>query len=133
MIDDKLEQGVFKIFRMTHEGELTWQPKPLPGALEKAEQTAVPSYFESEYQGRRLALFQRHATDCKHLADRIGRQAEDWQYPAQLALIGENGELLFEFPWSRMVQDLFDAVRYKTSPVDDFLDQLLKPELANEK
>ena len=133
MIDDKLEQGVFKIFRMTHEGSLVWQRKLPPSLMQKNLQSTIHAYFEAEYQGRRLALFQRHTLPCKQLASLDRTPQEDWRQPAQLALLDNAGELLFEFPWSRQVQDLFDAVRYKASNVDDFLDQLLKPETANEK
>ncbi|MEO7493482.1 MAG: hypothetical protein ABIV04_00935 [Massilia sp.] len=131
MIDDKLEQGVFKIFRMTHEDRLGWRCKPAPDRLRQASQSAWPLYFETEYQGRKLALFQGGGLRGEQCAPSGGAAPYDWRACAHLVLLGDNGELLFEFPWSRQVQDLFEAVRYKASKVGDFLDALLKPESAN--
>lgn len=52
-------------------------------------------------------------------------EALQWTESDRLVLLDEDGELAYSFPRSRVIRDLLDAVRYKTSGVDQFLDELL--------
>jgi hypothetical protein len=136
MTDSKIDQAVFKIFRMTHEGRLDWDHTPAPRLWQQNSDSVFPNYFEALHQGRKLALFQRRerlGAEAKQMANLFGEPANEWGGSVHLALLGKNDELLYEFPWSRQVQDLFDAVRYKEANVDEFLDELLKSEPASEK
>ena len=126
MNNDRLEQAVFKIFRMTHEGQLLWDRKPAPMGWQRATDSVFPVYFEAKYQDRTLALFQERFPSENAYGERDG-----WALTSRLALLGNNREILFEFPPSRQVQGLFDAVRYKEANIDQFLDELLKPEPVN--
>lgn len=136
MSDDKLDQAIFKIFRMTHDGTLSWEHKKAPELWQKANEVVYPVYFETLYQGRKLALFQQSSalTEMARLVKRAMNESIDERSSSiHLALLGNNDELLFEFPRSRMIDDIFSAVRYKEANVDEFIDALLKSEPASEK
>ncbi|MES2351183.1 MAG: hypothetical protein V4641_26720 [Pseudomonadota bacterium] len=136
MSDDKIEQAIFKIFRMTHEGILNWTTKPAPCLWTHGTDSVFPLYFETLYQGRKVALFlerRRTSTLEKMFPRNIGDDQGDWSQFIRLALLGDNDEIMFEFPWSRQIKGLFDAVRYKESNVEEFLDELLKVESIGEK
>lgn len=136
MSDNKLEQAVFKVFRMTHEGALTWVHKPVPRLWQEGSNEIYPIYFETTYQNRKLALFERRSRVSglgKQWATITGRAVDDWAQSAHLALLGGNHEILFEFPASRQIEDLLETVRYKEANVDEFVDALLTSEATNEK
>jgi hypothetical protein len=136
MSESRIDQGVFKIFRMTHEGELSWEHDAAPRLWQQNTDAIYPIFFQTQYEGRKLALYQskeRQSHLQRNLADLISGESNEWSDSVHLALLGNNDELLFEFPRSRVIRDLFNAVRYKEANVDDFLDKLLKSEPANEK
>ncbi|MDL2358420.1 MAG: hypothetical protein QFF03_24495 [Pseudomonadota bacterium] len=136
-MSDKLDQAVFKIFALTHQGQLDWRNKPAPAMWQQATDSVYPFYFEAIHEGRTLALFEerfkRRDFPNALVAAAMGGELGGWERKVHLGLLGENDELMFEFPWSRQLQGLFDAVRYKEANIDDFLDKLLKSEPANEK
>lgn len=136
MSDNKLDQAVFKIFRMTHEGKLRWVHKPAPAMWRRVDNSVYPIYFETHFQGRKLALYESWSKTGereKYVKEFTGEPVNDWNNSIHLALLGDNDELMFEFPKSHQIQDMFKAVRYKEANVDEFLDQLLKSEPASEK
>lgn len=131
MSDEKLEQAVFKIFRMTHEGALVWSMKPPPALWTQGTDAVIPLYFETVYHGRKLAMFQerrRSAVSFRQTAWTAGESPDGWSQRIRLALLGEHDEIMFDFPDSRQINGLFDAVRYKESNIEQFLDALLNTE-----
>jgi hypothetical protein len=136
MSESKLDQAVFQILRMTHEGQLVWRHEAVPGAWLQGTDDAYPIYFEAEYRDRKLALFQRRRRTnpiFKRVAEVAGGAVEEWNQSTHLALLGNNDEILYEFPSSRPLHDLFDAVRYKEARVDEFLDELIGSNVTSEK
>ncbi|WP_296000544.1 hypothetical protein [Rugamonas sp.] len=120
MNDEKLEQAIFQILRMTHLGEIKWVRRSAPRNLGIGTDSVFSSYFETEYMGQRLALYQQRFRFFS-----IEIEAERWSERVILALLTDDGELQFEFPQSSQVHDLFETVQYKTSNVDGFLQNLL--------
>lgn len=136
MSDDKIEQAVFKIFQMTHLGQLEWIQKAAPKSLHAGTDSVFPYYFETQFQGRTLALFsERYRTRERLAASNLGlatlfedADKERWIDKNVLALLSDEGQLAFEFSSSRQVRDLMSTVRRKASGVDQFLDDLLNTE-----
>lgn len=130
----KLDQAVLQILTLTHEGRLTWKHKAPPARAQLCGDVVSPLYFEAEYQGRKLALFERprrFGGESKPGLFFVGAPADEGGESCHLGLLGDNGELLFEFPRSRQIRDLFETVRYKESNVGAFIDELLKSESAS--
>ncbi len=136
MSDSKLEQAEFQIFRMTHEGELIWTHRNAPQSWRQGTDDAYPLYFEATFLGRKLALYQKRwktSAAQRSIAELMGEPVENWIQTAHLALLGDNDEILYEFPRSGQINDLLDAVRYKEARVDEFLNALLTPDATSEK
>jgi hypothetical protein len=135
MSEDKFEQATFKIFQLTHEGKLNWEKMSAPDLWGKGSDSVYPLCFATIYQGRKLGLYQRRKPKgfqskgaVRVWADMFADDKSDWQQEVRLALLGDSDEIMFEFPPSRQVNALFDAVRYKEANVEGFLDELLKTE-----
>lgn len=138
MTEDKLDQAILKIFNLTHSGAIDWHKSSPSASLVEGADSVISQYFEANYQGRKLGLFherfRRETSDvamARAIAELTGSLAGDptrWGERARLVLLYDDGELAYAFPQSRVVKDLLEAVRYKTSGVDKFLDELLNTE-----
>lgn len=136
MSDAKLDQAVFQILRLTHEDKLNWENKRPPALWRENTDDVYPIYFETKHQGRKLALFQKRSKvdeTERYIAHMTNQPVDDWTQSLHLALLGGNDEILFDFPWSPQVSDLFQAVRYKEANVDEFVESLLNLKATGEK
>ena len=135
MSDNKFDDAVLKILKLTHLGVLSWVKESPPQALIDSTDSVISSYFESEYHSRKLALFhqRRRRTGMEeYLAKNslVSMFSEDdkWVEIDRLVLLHDDGEIAYSFPPSRVVRDLLLTVRHKTSGIDQFLDELLNTE-----
>jgi hypothetical protein len=134
MSDSKFEQAVHKVFELTHLGEIVWTKKSPPKSLTMGTESAFPLYFEATYQGRQLALFeerfyQAHSDVAKAAARMFGESGRDgWREKAVLALLDDDGDVVYEFPSTRETQALLRTVCHKESKVENFIDELLNKE-----
>lgn len=138
MSEDKFDQATLKIFKLTHSGAIEWEKSSPPESLIRGTDSLVSPYFEANYQGRKLGLFhERFKRDAESVAmaktiagltGNMGSDTSQWGDRARLVLLYDDGELAYSFPYSRVIKDLLETVRYKTSGVDEFLDELLNTE-----
>ncbi|USX28671.1 hypothetical protein NHH73_10465 [Oxalobacteraceae bacterium OTU3CINTB1] len=135
MSDNKFDDAVLKMLKLTHLGVLSWVKESPPQALIDSTDSVISSYFESEYHSRKLALFhqRRRRTGMEeYLAKNslVAMFSEDdkWVEIDRLVLLHDDGEIAYSFPPSRVVRDLLQTVRHKTSGIDQFLDELLNTE-----
>lgn len=119
---DRFERGVFQIFRLTHLGEMQWSRKNPPQSLTGGTNSVFPYFFEAEYGGKRVGLFQERYRYA------ISETEERWGERVGLVLLDSAGDVEFEFPLTPFTNDLFEAVRIKESNVDDFLNVLMQSE-----
>ncbi|MYN25595.1 hypothetical protein [Duganella levis] len=138
MSDDKFQEAVLKILKLTHFGDLSWTKATPSKKLTEGTDSTFPLYFEAEYLGRKLGLFQerRRRTPTEvYIAKQtvaltlVPTDVESkWVEIPCLALLDDDGAVAYSFASSREVRDLLETVRYRTSGVDQFLDELLKTE-----
>jgi len=135
MSEDKFDQAALKIFKLTHLGKIEWVKATPPKSIVEGIDWIFPLYFEGKYQSRKLGLFRERvrltgtaAKSAWALASMADGETLNWAESDRLVLLDEDGELAYSFPHSRVIRDLLDAVRYKTSGVDQFLDELLNTE-----
>ena len=135
MSDNKFDDAVLKILKLTHLGVLSWVKESPPQALIDSTDSVISSYFESEYHSRKLALFhqRRRRTGmeeylAKHSLAATFSEDDKWVEIDRLVLLHDDGEIAYSFPPSRVVRDLLQTVRHKTSGIDQFLDELLNTE-----
>lgn len=133
---DKLSEAVLKILMLTHQGALLWEKESPPEVMTRSTDSAIAVYFETNYGKRRLALYrERVPLEPRHMTmDALSAflsakpDVAKWQERDRLALLHNDGTIAYEFPPSREVRDLFESVRYKTSGLDQFLNDLLNIE-----
>lgn len=135
MSDNKFDDAVLKILKLTHLGVLSWVKETPPQALIDSTDSVISSYFEAEYHSRKLALFhqRRRRTGMeeymvKNSLAAMFSEDEKWVEIDRLVLLHDDGEIAYSFPPSRVVRDLLQTVRHKTSGIDQFLDELLNTE-----
>ena len=136
MSDNKFDDAVLKILKLTHLGVLSWAKETPPKVMIESTDSVISSYFEAEYQSRKLALFheRRRRTGMeeymakKSLAAMFVGSDDQWVEVDRLVLLHDDGEIAYSFPPSRVVRDLLQTVRHKTSGIDQFLDELLNTE-----
>lgn len=138
MSEDKFNQAILKIFKLTHLGVIEWVKATVPKSLSQGSDSVFPLYFEAEYQGRKLGLFRERlrrnvvaSATMKTVAAYTGegiKEGLQWVDSDRLVLLDDDGELAYSFPHSRVIRDMLETVRYKTSGVDQFLDELLNTE-----
>ena len=65
---------------------------------------------------------------AKHSLAATFSEDDKWVEIDRLVLLHDDGEIAYSFPPSRVVRDLLQTVRHKTSGIDQFLDELLNTE-----
>ncbi|MTV41486.1 hypothetical protein [Duganella radicis] len=137
MSEDKFDQAILKIFKLTHSGVIEWSKSTPPESIAGGSDSVISVYFEATYQGRTLGLFHERFRRqggtlgmARTIAELTGIAADSsqWGERARLVLLYEDGAVAYSFPYSRVTKDLLETVRYKTSGVDQFLDELLNTE-----
>ncbi|HEX8405217.1 MAG TPA: hypothetical protein VF670_11410 [Duganella sp.] len=136
MSDNKFDDAVLKILKLTHLGVLAWIKETPPKALIESTDSIISSYFETEYHSRKLALFHQRSRRTgmddymvrKSLLPTFTSSDDKWVEMDRLVLLHDDGEVAYSFPPSRVVRDLLQTVRHKTSGIDQFLDELLNTE-----
>ena len=132
MSEDKFDQAILKIFKLTHLGKIEWDKVTPPKSVVEGREWVVPLYFQACYQDWQLGLFRervRHAAGMRSaLAALTNSEVPEGIETDRLVLLDGDGEIAFSFPHSRVIKDLLETVRYKTSGVDQFLDELLNTE-----
>jgi hypothetical protein len=134
MSEDKFDQAILKIFKLTHLGKIEWGKAAPPKSVAEGRDWVLPLYFQAEYQDRKLGLFRERVRQSLAVRSAWALAAikegdvPEWTEIDRLVLLDEDGEVAFSFPHSRIIKDLLETVRYKTSGVDQFLDELLNTE-----
>jgi len=94
---EKLIEAIVRLIKGTQEGEITWVVEKQRPRME----------YETNYKGRRLRLYE----SAHDLPD--------------LEIIDDNGFTLWTFPRVSGLDDLLSSVRYETTGVKNFLDEII--------
>ena len=128
MSETKFDEAVLQILRLTHDDKVLWASKRPPALWRNTTDDVYPIYFEAKYKNRKLALYQKRSRvdeTEKYVARMTNQPVDEFVQSLHLALLGDNDEIMFEFPRSSQISDLFQTVRYKEAAVDEFVDLLL--------
>jgi hypothetical protein len=116
------ETVILKLLKETQKGELAWKrcnPESGFSYLFRATDDQVDAVFYAEKSGQHLALYEqkyRHFTD------------EDvffWSSRYCLDVVSSSGEMLWQFPGSQYLSDLYSAAQYSAANVPSILDALM--------
>lgn len=108
---DKWIEAIVKLKALTQSGQLKWTARD---SARSASGEGGPHYF-SEHGGKILRLRRAYEREW------------DQELP-RLEFVDAEDRSLWTFPYSEALDDLYQAVRYQTAGVGDFLDTLLEGE-----
>ncbi len=114
--------AISKLLRLTQEGRLAWKsvsPEFLPPD-EEAEFAYV-----TEHLGKRIRIYEvrRKVPVRRGYATGVFENSE-WDRAVKLEFVDESDRPLYSPGYVEGLADLLDAVRYKTTNIDGFLEKL---------
>ena len=122
--NEKTAAVASKLIRLTREGALTWKKTLGSNELPEDSNHRVTACYETTFQGRRLALY------AERVRGEFARDVDDviewWNPSVGLAVLDNKGSLEWRFPSIPGLDDLLEAVRYRTGNIDGLLDELMK-------
>jgi hypothetical protein len=116
---------VSKLNRETKEGQLIWQISRIQPSLNNGENVIDLIYY-TEVNNKTLRLY-KYST--KYYMD---EDTFEWTTSIRLEFVDRNWKSQYAFPEIAILSDLYETVRYKTSGLDDFLENYLDGEEEEE-
>jgi hypothetical protein len=117
----QLTDFVTKLNRLTQEGRLRWRLTKAPASLTRGSSNPIAAYFECDLMGKLVGIYEERYQDWSE-------ETKEWHWSPRLVLglFDGEGHQLWEFP-DRLagLNDLWNAVRYRSADVDEYLDSVL--------
>lgn len=139
---DKNIEAIGKLILLTQKSKLVWDsrdPSVVPG---QSSENIASSVFVCEYNFKKLRIYQRKYKDVSRglgilgLAGLGSAYANDskqpemrWYSEIVLELVDEFGNSIWQFPKEKILRDLLEAVKYRTSGASDVIESLLNEQL----
>ena len=117
--ENKTTKAIALLLEHTQEGRLKWEAVSPSSDLTEGSNIVVKVMYVAQKDGRALRLYPyrfRSYTDedAWHWDDNLALEVSDPKYISW-----------WQFPRNRVIWDLLEAVKFKTTGVDDFIDNLL--------
>src|SRR5271165_5561208 len=115
---DKTSKAVTKFLRQTLEGEISWKiddRKAVPGAGEYV----IGKIYMTIILDKCLRIYKYKE---KYYAD---EDNYSWSEGVKLQFTDDEGNPEWDFPYSNAVDDLYKAISFKTTNVEEFFDKWL--------
>lgn len=126
-IAPKIGRLVTLLNRKTSDDVISWVAIDPPDHLVEGNSDIIPLYFETEYKGKSIGIFERRY--------RFYTDEYEYHYETELALavLDDLRRVIWISENTRIaaLHDLFSKVREKVSGIDDLLDNLLDEEQEN--
>lgn len=118
--ESKTAQLITKLIRETAKGNIKWQVKDAPRALNHDTEQSVPLYLQAEYKGKNLGVYDLR---IKSFYD---EHEYYWSESIGFCIVDDFGRVVWESSeYSPALRDLFSTAREQASGIDDILDDLL--------
>jgi hypothetical protein len=116
-----LTDFVAKLNRLTQEGRLRWTLARAPSSLTQGSDSSIPAFFQCELRGKTVGIYEERFQDWS-----VEAEVFFWRTRLVLALFDYAGNQVWEFPDGLSgLGDLWNAVRYRSADVDEYLDAVL--------
>jgi len=112
---------ITKLTRLTKEGHLTWQKIRPPTSLTETSNYEIAAFYKTRYKKHDLALYDLRYQMWDDTGEVIG-----WDQRYQLAVLDEDGDILWQFPRVPGLHELASSIAYKVGNVDQVLKDLLE-------
>lgn len=117
---NRLFDAIWKLLTLTQKRQLKWRNNYPQGPLPGHSLGRVDVFYETEYKGKTLRLFESKFPVERGIFSRV-----DWESEAVLQLVDSSGTSVWTFPHSEVTEHLLNAVRYQVTEVGDFIQELL--------
>lgn len=118
--ESKTAQLITKLIRETSKGNVQWEVRDAPRALNQATEQVVPLYLQTQYKGKFLGVYE---VRTKSFYD---EHEFYWSEGLGFCVVDNQGRVVWESnEYSPALQDLFNTAREQASGIDDILDDLL--------
>ena len=118
---DQINMLIAQLDRMTMEGRLKWSAVDVPPRMLHGTDDIVPVFFETEYMGKPIAVFEK-----RYRGYDGERDMPYWTSSLHFAVLDDERNVLFETVHSPAVNSLRNTISEQVSGVDDLLDNLLQ-------
>lgn len=116
---DLTDKFLSKLHRETLANHIKWTISPVNFKLKTSESVSGKVYV-TEIQGK---IFRIYEYLEKNYYEEEAYTLTDYH---RLEMIDSDGKTLYEYPYSRVIFDLYRAVQYQTSGAGDFMTDFLK-------
>jgi len=119
-MNSKTEQLVKKLLNETANGDVKWEVRETPRALNQDTEQSVPLFLQTEYKGKYIGVYDLRT---KHFYD---EHEFYWSESIGFCIVDERDRVVWEaneyFP---ALLDLFNIAREKAAGLDDILNDLI--------
>lgn len=141
-VTDKMVEALAKLVILTRRGTIQWTSVN-PASVKSRQPSEIISHaFVSNYSDKKLRLYRREYREYEETEPSLAKRlftaqikisnalhhdkAADhgWKSEVVLEVIDEHNNALWEFPKTRILEDLMSTVKYKASDIDDLIDKL---------
>lgn len=116
-----LTDFVAKLNRLTQEGQMRWKLARAPASLTAGSSFKIPAFFQCDLLGKTVGIYEERYQD-------YSTETDEWYWASRLVLglFDAEGNQVWDFPDGLAgLQDLWNAVRYRSADVDKYLDAVL--------
>jgi hypothetical protein len=129
----KWELAIKKLLEYTQDNKLRWQIVNPAGYIPKED--VKDAVMTVKYDNKTLLLYRQ--AQMKESNDYIPfNKSNDKEkvYRTKLSIYDEKSKVVvYEFPATRLTEDLYRAASFSAANVDDFLDSIISPKPKDEK
>lgn len=128
---EKWTRRVAKLIKLTREGQLKWQRSATPEHLKLPTTVILDGpVYTSQHKDQNLRIYKTKVlTDVVDnpfaLGDLFRPKNKAWVEAVSLDITDDHGLTLLHFPQVSALKDLYSAVIYQVTNVQEFLDELL--------
>ena len=132
---NKDTRAVIRLIELTNNGEAVWRSIAKPQTFVDSDDTKYGTVFLGEYDDFTLRIFSWNARSLQmktNFGGLLGRVPGSdslyeyvWHRKAALQIVDKDGQLLWNFPDSSVVSDLYEAVRTQASGVSRLISKLV--------
>lgn len=126
-IASRTEEAINKIIELTQDGKLIWQIVDHYDYLHDETRDVV---LLTQYSDMHLLLYQgMHILKIKDTGSIYGEDEEVVNFQAKLSIYDpEKRKVIYTFPYSILIEDLYKAATYVVANVDQLINDLLSDE-----
>ena len=117
--ENKISRFILELIKKTKKGIVEWEQYEYSPHSEDSNEKLIDYVYFSQIKDKKFRIF-------KYKIKTYTEEYEwDWSERIKLAVIDDEGNVIYDFPYEYSLHNLYDSVREKTSGISDFIDDFL--------